>query len=113
MMPPVARAPRIAVQPWRSFDLACRVRRSGEWRPETMTGPNEALCTILPIAGWSDGQAAAVAFTGGFHPRLAPPLLHRHAGAPTLRRHPPGARERAAQRHPPSPPRARDDLPNT
>jgi hypothetical protein len=42
-----------------------------------MTTPNEALRTILPIAGWGDTQAADVMFTGGADPVLpTPPLLY-------------------------------------
>jgi hypothetical protein len=33
-----------------------------------MTTPNEALRTILPIAGWGDTQAVDVMFTGGADP---------------------------------------------
>src|SRR4030088_888049 len=40
-----------------------------------MTAPNETLHTILPIAGWGDGQAADVVFTGGADPVL--PTLFR------------------------------------
>src|SRR5437773_2720492 len=39
-----------------------------------MTTPNEALRTILPIAGWGDGQAADVVFTGGADPVLPTPF---------------------------------------
>jgi crotonobetainyl-CoA:carnitine CoA-transferase CaiB-like acyl-CoA transferase len=49
-----------------------------------MTGPNEALRTILPIAGWSDEQAAAVAFTGGSDPVLPTPFRIGTAGAATI-----------------------------
>src|SRR6202048_4457641 len=37
-----------------------------------MTAPNETLRTILPIAGWADGQAADVVFTGGADPGVPP-----------------------------------------
>ena len=48
-----------------------------------MTKPNEALRTILPIAGWSDGEAA-VAFTGGADPVLPTPFRIGTAGAATI-----------------------------
>ena len=46
--------------------------------------PNEALRTILPIAGWSDRRAAEVAFTGGADPVLPTPFRIGAAGAATL-----------------------------
>ena len=49
-----------------------------------MTGPNEALRTILPIAGWSDGQATDVSFTGGADPVLPTPFRIAAAGAATI-----------------------------
>jgi crotonobetainyl-CoA:carnitine CoA-transferase CaiB-like acyl-CoA transferase len=49
-----------------------------------MTKPNEALRTILPIAGWSDGEAKAVAFTGGEDPVLPTPFRIGTAGAATI-----------------------------
>jgi crotonobetainyl-CoA:carnitine CoA-transferase CaiB-like acyl-CoA transferase len=49
-----------------------------------MTKPNEALRTILPIAGWPDGEAAAVAFTGGADPVLPTPFRIGTAGAATI-----------------------------
>ena len=49
-----------------------------------MTLPNDALRTILPIAGWSDGQADAVAFTGGTDPVLPTPFRIGAAGAATI-----------------------------
>ena len=49
-----------------------------------MTRPNEALRTILPIAGWSDRQAAAVEFTGGADPVLPTPFRIGAAGAATV-----------------------------
>src|SRR5262252_9900571 len=49
-----------------------------------MTTPNEALRTILPIAGWGDTQAADVAFTGGDDPVLPTPFRIGAAGAATL-----------------------------
>src|SRR5882724_2172492 len=49
-----------------------------------MTTPDEALCTILPIAGWSDTQAADVMFTGGADPVLPTPFRIGAAGAATL-----------------------------
>ena len=48
-----------------------------------MTTPTQALRTILPIAGWSDGQAA-VAFTGGADPVLPTPFRIGTAGAATI-----------------------------
>ena len=35
-----------------------------------MTTPNEALRTILTVAGWGDTQSADVVFTGGADPAL-------------------------------------------
>ena len=49
-----------------------------------MTTPNEALRTILPIAGWDDTQAADVVFTGGADPVLPTPFRIGAAGAATL-----------------------------
>src|SRR5436309_5396796 len=49
-----------------------------------MTTPNEALCTILPVAGWGDGQAADAVFTGGADPVLPTPFRIGAAGAATL-----------------------------
>src|SRR5229473_1264133 len=49
-----------------------------------MTTPNEALRTILPIAGWSDRQAVDVMFTGGADPVLPTPFRIGAAGAATL-----------------------------
>src|SRR2546428_7065671 len=49
-----------------------------------MAVQNEALRTILPIAGWSDGRAAAVVFTGGDDPVLPTPFRIGAAGAATL-----------------------------
>jgi crotonobetainyl-CoA:carnitine CoA-transferase CaiB-like acyl-CoA transferase len=51
---------------------------------EIMAGPNEALRMILPIAGWCDGQAADVVFTGGADPVLPTPFRIGAAGAATL-----------------------------
>src|ERR1700686_348844 len=49
-----------------------------------MTLPNEALRTILPIAGWSDASASAVVFTGGADPVLPTPFRIGAAGAATV-----------------------------
>src|SRR5271163_897924 len=49
-----------------------------------MTTQNEALRTILPIAGWGDTQAADVMFTGGADPVLPTPFRIGAAGAATL-----------------------------
>src|SRR5450631_4493559 len=49
-----------------------------------MTTPDEALRTILPIAGWGDTQAADVIFTGGADPVLPTPFRIGAAGAATL-----------------------------
>src|SRR6202140_3031734 len=49
-----------------------------------MTAPNETLRTILPIAGWGDGQIADVVFTGGADPVLPTPFCIGAAGAATL-----------------------------
>src|SRR5262249_3961798 len=46
-----------------------------------MTVPSEALRSILPIAGWSDRQAAEVVFTGGADPVLPTPFRIGAAGA--------------------------------
>src|SRR5258707_8159494 len=49
-----------------------------------MTAPNETVRTILPIAGWGDGQAADVVFTGGADPVLPTPFCIGAAGAAAL-----------------------------
>src|ERR1700686_2172185 len=49
-----------------------------------MTAPNETLRTILPIAGWGDGQAADVVFSGGADPVLPTPFCIGAAGAAAL-----------------------------
>jgi hypothetical protein len=49
-----------------------------------MAAANEALRTILPIAGWSEGQVADVVFTGGADPVLPTPFRIGVAGAATL-----------------------------
>jgi crotonobetainyl-CoA:carnitine CoA-transferase CaiB-like acyl-CoA transferase len=49
-----------------------------------MTMPNEALRTILAVAGWGDTQAADVTFTGGTDPVLPTPFRIGAAGAATL-----------------------------
>jgi crotonobetainyl-CoA:carnitine CoA-transferase CaiB-like acyl-CoA transferase len=49
-----------------------------------MTTPDEALRMILPVAGWDDGQAADVLFTGGADPVLPTPFRIGAAGAATL-----------------------------
>src|SRR5262245_44977700 len=51
---------------------------------ESMTVANEALRSILPIAGWSDRQAADVMFTGGADPVLPTPFRIGAAGAAAL-----------------------------
>jgi hypothetical protein len=53
-------------------------------RLQIMTTPNEALRTILPMAGWGDTQAADVMFTGGTDPVLPTPFRIGAAGAATL-----------------------------
>src|SRR5215831_10576870 len=53
-------------------------------RYKIMTTLNEALRTILPIAGWGDTQAADVMFTGGADPVLTTPFRIGAAGAATL-----------------------------
>jgi crotonobetainyl-CoA:carnitine CoA-transferase CaiB-like acyl-CoA transferase len=49
-----------------------------------MTHPSEALQRILPVAGWSNGQAADVEFTGGVDPVLPTPFRIGAAGAATI-----------------------------
>ena len=49
-----------------------------------MTMPNEALCCILPVVGWSDRQAAEVVFAGGADPVLPTPFRIGAAGAAAL-----------------------------
>jgi crotonobetainyl-CoA:carnitine CoA-transferase CaiB-like acyl-CoA transferase len=49
-----------------------------------MTMPNEALRTILAVAGWGDAQAADVTFTGGTDPVLPTPFRIGAAGAAAL-----------------------------
>src|SRR5262252_8190232 len=51
---------------------------------EIMAATDDALGTILPIAGWSDGQIADVVFTGGDDPVLPTPFRIGAAGAATL-----------------------------
>src|SRR5215471_15512020 len=51
---------------------------------EITSGPDEALRTILPVAGWSDADAADVAFTGGTDPILPTPFRVGVAGAATI-----------------------------
>ena len=51
---------------------------------EIMATPNDALRTILPIAGWGDGHAADVVFTGGADPVLPTPFRIGTASAATL-----------------------------
>src|ERR1700704_5769511 len=46
--------------------------------------PHEAVCTILPLAGWSTDQAGAVTFTGGTDPLLPTPFRIGVAGAATV-----------------------------
>ena len=46
--------------------------------------PHEALRTILPVAGWPDELANAVAFTGGNDPVLPTPFRIGTAGAATV-----------------------------
>src|SRR5260370_24403190 len=58
-----------------------------------MTAPNETLRTILPIAGWGDGQAADVVFTGGADPVLPTPFCIGAAGAAALAASGPAATE--------------------
>src|SRR5262249_62185090 len=48
-----------------------------------MTSPNEALRTILPIAGWGDTEAADVIFTRGADPVLPTPFHIGAAGGAT------------------------------
>jgi hypothetical protein len=57
--------------------------RASKWLT-SMAEPNEALRMILPIAGWCDGQAADVVFTGGADPVLPTPFRIGAAGAATL-----------------------------
>src|SRR5262249_23026801 len=59
-------------------------RRSLQGMRGTMTAPHEALRTILPIAGWTDGQAADVSFTGRADPVLPTPFRIATAGAATV-----------------------------
>jgi len=56
----------------------------GQAKAEGMTEAKDALRTILPIAGWSDGEAASVAFTGGTDPVLPTPFRIGTAGAATI-----------------------------
>jgi crotonobetainyl-CoA:carnitine CoA-transferase CaiB-like acyl-CoA transferase len=49
-----------------------------------MTTPDQALRTIVPIAGWGDTQAADVTFIGGADPVLPTPFRIGTAGAATL-----------------------------
>src|SRR5262245_17403805 len=67
-----------------SATAPCTITGSTGSRLQIMTTPNEALRTILPIAGWGDRQAADVMFTGGADPVLPTPLRIGAAGAATL-----------------------------
>jgi hypothetical protein len=49
-----------------------------------MTMPHEALRAILPIAGWSDKQSAAVKFSGAADPILPTPFRIGAAAAATV-----------------------------
>src|SRR5271165_1459275 len=51
---------------------------------EVMTMPNEALRSILPVAGWKVERADSVTFTGGTDPILPTPFRIGVAGAATL-----------------------------
>src|SRR5438874_11998110 len=69
-------------------DVRCGALHNGP-SPRTrgykiMTTPNKALHTILPVADWSDRQAADVVFTGGADPVLPTPFRIGAAGAATL-----------------------------
>jgi crotonobetainyl-CoA:carnitine CoA-transferase CaiB-like acyl-CoA transferase len=55
----------------------------GQATAEEMTTPNEALRRILPVAGWSDAEAA-VNFTGGSDPVVPTPFRIGTAGAATI-----------------------------
>ena len=55
----------------------------GQAKAEEMTTPNEALRRILPVAGWSDAEAA-VNFTGGNDPVVPTPFRIGAAGAATI-----------------------------
>src|SRR5258707_14378747 len=46
--------------------------------------PHEVLRKILPVVGWSEGQADAVTFTGGSDPVLPTPFRIGLAGAATV-----------------------------
>src|SRR5499427_8702389 len=52
-------------------------------KAEQMATPNEALRRILPVAGWTDREAA-VTFTGGADPVLPTPFRIGTAGAATI-----------------------------
>jgi crotonobetainyl-CoA:carnitine CoA-transferase CaiB-like acyl-CoA transferase len=45
---------------------------------------NDALCTLLPIAGWTDERACTVEFSGGTDPILPTPFRIGEAGAAAL-----------------------------
>jgi crotonobetainyl-CoA:carnitine CoA-transferase CaiB-like acyl-CoA transferase len=51
---------------------------------EVTAMPHEVLRKILPVVGWSEDQAAAVAFTGGSDPVLPTPFRIGLAGAATV-----------------------------
>src|SRR5262250_2309418 len=70
-------------QAWTAFP-ACRHRSLvGLETEDIMTVPNQALMSVLSIAGWSDRQAE-VAFTGGTDPVLPTPFRIGAAGAAAL-----------------------------
>src|SRR5262245_70331 len=72
-------------QAWRHFRLAGHrfpfVELGTE---ESMSFSNEALRSILPIADWSERQAAEVVFTGGVDPVLPTPFRIGAASAAAL-----------------------------
>src|SRR5215470_9541201 len=70
-------------QAWTAFP-ACRHRSLvGLETEDIMTVPNQALMSVLSIAGWSNRQAE-VAFTGGTDPVLPTPFRIGAAGAAAL-----------------------------
>src|SRR5260370_24547121 len=60
------------------------MRVRGSLKEEVTTMPHEVLRKILPVVGWSEDQAAAVAFTGRSDPLLPTPFRIGLAGAASV-----------------------------
>src|SRR4051812_46917663 len=60
------------------------IPHAGDRSGETMSMPQNALRSILPVAGWPAARANDVTFTGGTDPVLPTPFRIGVAGAATL-----------------------------